>query len=69
MADRPAPKPKSLPVGLALIGSEIAGFAVVGVLIDYATGMLDSIPWATLVLTPLGLVAAMIHLNRLVKPR
>lgn len=51
-----------------VLGSEIVGFAVVGVLIDYALGTLSTVPWATLVLCPVGLVVALLHLMRIVKP-
>jgi F0F1-type ATP synthase assembly protein I len=51
-----------------VIGSELVGFAVVGVLMDSALGTLKTIPWATLVLTPLGLVVAMLHLIRMLRP-
>lgn len=51
-----------------VIGSEVVGFAVVGVLIDYSLGTLNTIPWATLILSPLGLVVALFHLVRLVRP-
>ncbi len=61
--------PKQLRLASAsVIGSEIVGFALVGVLIDYAMGTLNGIPWATLILSPLGLAVAMFHLVRLVKP-
>jgi F0F1-type ATP synthase assembly protein I len=64
------PRPKrSFQTGAMVIGSELVGFAVVGVLIDYALGTLHTIPWATLILAPLGLVIAMVHLVKLVKPR
>lgn len=64
----PDPQPNrrvGWPVGLAMVGSEIVGFAVVGILIDYATGALGNVPWATLILAPLGLVAALYHLTKL----
>lgn len=67
MAESPSSRKKSLPAGLALIGTEIAGFALVGVAIDYWTGWLRTIPWATLVLSPLGLVAALMHLIQLTR--
>lgn len=60
-------KPKSLKTGAMVVGSEMTGFALVGVLIDYLIGTLNTIPWATLILAPLGLVVGMVHLVRLVK--
>jgi F0F1-type ATP synthase assembly protein I len=52
------------PVGFALVGMEMVGFTVVGVLIDWLAG---SAPWATAILTILGMLAAMTHLIQLVK--
>jgi F0F1-type ATP synthase assembly protein I len=43
---------------------EMAGFTVAGVLIDWLTGWL---PWATITLTLLGVVAAFVHLFRTVR--
>ncbi len=67
MAAPENPRKLSAPLGLMVIGSEIAGFAIVGVLIDYALGTLHSIPWATLILAPLGSVVALWHLIRIVR--
>lgn len=64
-------RPESKPLNLAsagVVGSEVLGFALVGLLIDYALGTLYSVPWATLILGPLGLIVAMLHLMKLVKP-
>ncbi|QEL17047.1 hypothetical protein [Limnoglobus roseus] len=63
-----APANKLRLASATALGSEVVGFALVGVLIDYTLGTLQSIPWATLILSPLGLVVAMIHLLKLVKP-
>ncbi|MBX3400387.1 MAG: hypothetical protein KF873_16765 [Gemmataceae bacterium] len=52
---------------LAVIGSEMFGFAMVGLAIDYARGGFDGVPWATLILGPLGVLAAFVHLFRLMK--
>lgn len=63
----PRSKPSlSLPVGMLVIGSEMAGFTVLGVLVDY---LLGSMPWATVGLTLGGAVAAMIHLRQMVMRR
>jgi F0F1-type ATP synthase assembly protein I len=50
-----------------VVGTEMAGFTVIGVLLDvFAFG---SMPWCTVGLTLLGLVAAFLHLLRMVKPK
>jgi len=46
------------------IGSEMLSFTLLGLVIDYFAG---TMPWATVVLTPLGLVVAMYHLVRMTK--
>jgi hypothetical protein len=62
------PRTPSVPLGLSVAGSEIVGFASVGLLIDYATGALFQFPWCTVVFAPLGVVVALWHLTRLVRP-
>jgi F0F1-type ATP synthase assembly protein I len=64
----PAPTPKSpvSPVGLMVVGSEMVGFTVTGLLLDYVLG---TMPWCTVGLTLLGLVASMMHLVRMAKPK
>ncbi len=52
------------PFAFAVLGMEMAGFTVAGVLIDWLTGWL---PWATITLTLLGVVAAFVHLFRTVR--
>ncbi len=52
---------------LAVIGSEMFGFAMVGLAIDFARNGFDGVPWATLILGPLGILAAFVHLFRLMK--
>ena len=60
MDDGKPPARPALPVGLMVIGSEMAGFTVVGVLLDvFAFGTL---PWLTIGLTVLGFLAAFYHL-------
>jgi hypothetical protein len=61
------PKRNAAASGLMVLGSEIAGFAIVGVLIDYALGNFDRIPWATLIMAPLGSGVALWHLIRTVR--
>jgi F0F1-type ATP synthase assembly protein I len=51
-------------VGFAMIGSEMAGFTVLGLAIDYLTGLT---PWVTVGLTLLGFLAAFLHLTRIVR--
>ena len=51
-------------VGYGLIGSEMAGFTVLGLGIDWAAG---TTPWATVFLTLFGFVAAFVHLTRMVR--
>jgi F0F1-type ATP synthase assembly protein I len=53
-------------IGLLVVGSEMASFTVAGLLLDYA---LNSMPWATVILTLLGVCAAFMHLVRMVNPR
>ena len=63
----PEPNRKSpvSPVGLMVVGSEIVGFTITGLLLDYAIG---TMPWCTVALTLLGLAASFMHLVRLVRP-
>ncbi|HET6576305.1 MAG TPA: hypothetical protein VFG68_22070 [Fimbriiglobus sp.] len=56
----PPARPVS-PFAFAVLGMEMAGFTVVGVLIDWLTGLM---PWFTVVLTLLGAVVAFVHLAR-----
>lgn len=59
----PPARPVS-PFAFAVLGMEMAGFTVAGVLIDWLTGLA---PWFTVTLTLLGLVAAFLHLFRMVQ--
>ena len=68
MTQKPDPRVHSAPMGMLVGGSEIAGFAVVGLAIDYALGTLNTFPWATMILAPLGLVVAMWHLSHMLRP-
>lgn len=43
------------------------GFAMVGLAIDFARNGFDGVPWVTLILGPLGILAAFVHLFRLKK--
>jgi len=62
--DRPPNGPR-LPVGLMAIGSEMAGFTVLGVVLDLF--VFGTLPWLTIGLTILGVVAAFYHLICIVK--
>ena len=62
-ANRP-PGGRGLPIGLMVVGSEMAGFTVVGVILDFA---LDTLPWFTIGLTVLGFVLAFMLLIRMSK--
>ena len=64
MADRPSPGPR-LPLQLLVTGSEMVSFTVAGLILDY---LLGSMPWATVGLTLLGVLAAFLHLVRVVNP-
>jgi len=61
MADAQPPKPPSA-VGLMVLGSEMAGFTVVGVIIDLALG---TMPGFTIGLTVAGFAFVFFHLVRL----
>lgn len=62
MADQPSPK-TGLPIQLLVVGSEMVSFTIAGLLLDYVLG---SMPWATVILTVLGMLAAFMHLVRVV---
>ena len=67
MLERP-PKPGSVRAPqLAVVGSEMFGFAAVGLVSDFAIGTIYTVPWATLILAPLGLIAGFAHLIQMVK--
>lgn len=59
----PPARPVS-PFAFAVLGVEMAGFTVAGVLIDWLTGLT---PWFTVALTLLGVVAVFAHLARTVR--
>lgn len=63
VADRPPNGPR-LSVGLMVLGSEMAGFAVVGLVLDFALG---TMPGFTIGLTLLGFVVVFMHLMRYTK--
>ena len=53
---------RRLPIGLMVVGSEMASFTVVGLLLDFALG---TMPGFTIGLTLLGLVVAFYHLVKM----
>lgn len=69
MAPDPHPtgpkSPPRLPLGLMAIGSEMAGFTVVGVVLDLY--VFNSLPWFTIGLTLLGFAVVFFHLIRFAK--
>lgn len=64
MPDAPSPAPRRLPLGLLVVGSEMASFTVAGLAIDYFAG---TMPGFTIGLTLLGLVAAFTHMLHMAK--
>ncbi len=54
------------PFAFAVLGMEMAGFTITGVLLDWLFG---SMPWATVALTLLGVVAAFVHLAQMVRKK
>lgn len=65
MADkRPPNRPRSLPMGMMVIGSEMASFTIVGLVIDFAAG---TMPWFTVGLTLFGCFAAFMQLFQMAK--
>lgn len=55
---------RRLPIGLMVVGSEMASFTLLGLLLDFAVG---SMPGFTIGLTLLGLVVAFYHLVKMSK--
>jgi F0F1-type ATP synthase assembly protein I len=60
VADRPPDGPRTS-IGLMVMGSEMAGFAVLGLLLDFGLG---TMPGFTIGLTLLGFVVVFVHLVR-----
>jgi hypothetical protein len=59
-----ADRPPALVKGFGIVGSEMVGFTLLGVAVDYAT---NGWPWATAVMTLLGLGVALWHLSLMAK--
>lgn len=51
-----------MPLGLMMVGSEMASFTIFGLLLDYFIG---TMPGFTIGLTLLGLAAAFVHLKQM----
>lgn len=64
MPDEPPASGSRQAISLLVIGSEMASFTIVGLLLDYALGTL---PGLTIGLTLLGLVVAFYHLMVMAK--
>jgi hypothetical protein len=63
----PAEEPASerrMPIGLMVVGSEMASFTILGLLLDFALG---TMPGFTIGLTLLGLAVAFFHLVQMSK--
>ena len=55
----PSSSGRRLPIGLMVVGSEMASFTILGLLVDYGLG---TMPGFTIGLTLLGLLVAFWHL-------
>jgi F0F1-type ATP synthase assembly protein I len=64
MAADPPPAGPRIATGLMVMGSEMAGFTMLGVVVDFAVG---TMPWFTVGLTLLGFVTVFLHLMRFAK--
>ena len=53
-----------VPIGLMVVGSEMASFTILGLLLDYALG---TMPGFTIGLTLVGLAVAFYHLFKMAK--
>lgn len=56
---------KPIPLALAVLGSQMVGFTLTGLLIDWLAGTL---PWLTVTLTILGFVVVFVQLVKLGQP-
>ena len=63
MVAEPPPQPRML-LGLMVVGSEMAGFTILGILVDFAVGTL---PWVTVGLTVFGFAFVFYQLTRMAK--
>lgn len=58
----PSSSGRRLPIGLMMVGSEMATFTILGLVLDYALGTL---PGFTIGLTLLGVVVAFFHMVKM----
>jgi F0F1-type ATP synthase assembly protein I len=58
------PSGRRVPIGLMVVGSEMASFAILGLLLDFGLG---TMPGFTIGLTLLGAVIAFVHLVKMSK--
>jgi F0F1-type ATP synthase assembly protein I len=63
--DQPPNRPRRLPIGLMVIGSEMVSFTLLGLFLDLV--VFGTIPWFTVGLTLLGFVAAFTQLIRIAR--
>ena len=54
------------PVAFAVLGSELAGATILGVMLDWWFGIL---PWLTVIGTFAGLLSAFVHMAQMVKAK
>ena len=61
----PTPQRRPMPIALLVLGSQMVGFTLAGIAIDYFA---DTMPWLTIVLTILGFVIVFVQLVKLAQP-
>ena len=66
MATRAGGRDPVSPLAFAVLGSEMAGATVIGVVFDWWFGCL---PWLTVIGTFAGLLTAFVHMAQMAKPR
>ena len=59
------PRRKSMPIAFAVLGTQMVGFTIAGIAIDYVAG---TMPWLTITLTILGFVVVFAQLMKLAQP-
>jgi F0F1-type ATP synthase assembly protein I len=63
--EQPPKRPRRLPIGLMVVGSEMASFTLLGLFLDLV--VFKTLPWFTVGLTLLGFVAAFTQLMRIAR--
>jgi F0F1-type ATP synthase assembly protein I len=63
--DQPPDRPRRLPIGLMVIGSEMVSFTLLGLFLDLV--VFGTLPWFTIGLTLLGFIAAFTQLLRIAR--